>query len=157
VVPGGPAAGQAAAGQAAAEQAAAEQASAAQASAAQQGAVGGEGEKPLLLRMEPMVGCLTTCEAVARALGALEPQGSAVRDAVLRPLAQLAQFQARLPVRGHWLCLRCSFWYTGRWRHVSPATVRQPHCLQGRVGCEHIILCPATHVLSANLIPLLPG
>ncbi|PRW20396.1 DTW domain-containing 2 [Chlorella sorokiniana] len=95
VVPGGPAAGQAAAGQAAAEQAAAEQASAAQASAAQQGAVGGEGEKPLLLRMEPMVGCLTTCEAVARALGALEPQGSAVRDAVLRPLAQLAQFQAR--------------------------------------------------------------
>lgn len=106
--------------------------------------------QPLLLRMEPMEGCLTTCEAgaaaaavlpplllcagcqcpvvacarrvaqakqlcrcgqlqtaagtcpspppwllcaVARALGALE--GAAVRDAILRPLAQLARFQVQ--------------------------------------------------------------
>ena len=37
---------------------------------------------------------LAALPAVARALGALEPRGPAVRDAILRPLAQLAQFQA---------------------------------------------------------------
>ncbi|KAL4418806.1 hypothetical protein ABPG77_006775 [Micractinium sp. CCAP 211/92] len=50
---------------------------------------------PLLIRMEPLEGCVTTCEAVARALGALEPAGGAVEVAILRPLAQLARFQAR--------------------------------------------------------------
>ena len=107
------------------------------------------GTAPLLLRMEPMEGCMTTCEAgelpcfawdggtagalpglrgtraacrtgqgqqrrprgpccmashtprlptcaaVARALGALEPSGSAVHEAILRPLAQMALFQAQ--------------------------------------------------------------
>ena len=40
-------------------------AAAAEAVALQQGAGAGEADKPLLLRMEPMVGCLTTCEAGA--------------------------------------------------------------------------------------------
>ena len=40
-------------------------AAAAEAAAVQRGAGAGEAEKPLLLRMEPMVGCLTTCEAGA--------------------------------------------------------------------------------------------
>lgn len=39
------------------------------------------------------MGCVTTCEAVAQALGALE--GRAVRAAVMAPLQALAAQQAR--------------------------------------------------------------
>lgn len=55
------------------------------------------------LRMEPVAGCLSTCEAVARALCMLESatgsggmqSGGEVCEAVLRPLARLVEQQAR--------------------------------------------------------------
>ena len=47
----------------------------------------------LLLFMEPLPGCLTTVEAVARALYWLE--GAAVHDALMRPLRRLIGVQAR--------------------------------------------------------------
>ena len=95
-----------ASGAAAAEDAASAEASvdagaaaAAAGSAASSGAAGlppeAAADGPLLIRVEPMEGCLTTCEAAARALGCLEPRGGAVREAILRPLAQLARYQAR--------------------------------------------------------------
>jgi hypothetical protein len=60
-------------------------------------------EAPLLLRTEPMEGCLTTCEAAARALGWLEGpvRGPVVKDAVLQPLAALARFQVGWQGGGH--------------------------------------------------------
>lgn len=55
----------------------------------------GRQQQPYLLLMEPMPGCVTTCEAVARAVGLLEPQGSRVQEALLKPLAMVAALQAQ--------------------------------------------------------------
>jgi hypothetical protein len=58
---------------------------------AEQGAPPLEG--PLLLRVEPEQGCMSTCEAAARALSQLEPRGGEVLEAIMRPLTKLVQLQ----------------------------------------------------------------
>lgn len=56
-------------------------------------------DSPLLLRVEPEEGCMSTCEAAARALALLEPHGAAVHAAIMRPLTRLVDIQV-LEFRG---------------------------------------------------------
>ena len=85
--------------------------------------------EPLLVRTEPMPGCMSTCEAVARAVGMLEPPPAGVKvcTALLRPLALMAAHQVGAP------CKACP-------------SACLPACISGRAsGCITWVRCAMPH------------
>ncbi|GAB4816485.1 hypothetical protein N2152v2_003531 [Parachlorella kessleri] len=52
-------------------------------------------DEACLLMMEPLPGCVTTCEAVARAVSMLEGDGGKIKEAVMQPLLYVARLQAQ--------------------------------------------------------------
>ncbi|KAK7396241.1 hypothetical protein VNO78_17105 [Psophocarpus tetragonolobus] len=51
-------------------------------------------DSELILRKEPFAGCVSTLEAVARALRVLEPNGLQIEDSLLRVLREMVRLQA---------------------------------------------------------------